>query len=133
MLNSVTLVGNLGQEVEVRYTGSGTAVANLSIATNSFYKGEQQTEWHRVVVFGKTAETCGQYLTKGRQVLIQGSLRTRGWEDRNQVKRFTTEVVANRVLFLGSKPIAQAQESVDAEQMSESELSQQAAELFGIG
>ena len=103
-VNKVILVGNLGAEPEVRYTGSGTPVANFRIATTSRFKKDdqwqEQTEWHRIVVFGKQGENCGQYLSKGRQVYVEGRLQTRQWEDRDGNTRYTTEVVANNVVFL---------------------------------
>jgi single-strand DNA-binding protein len=104
MVNSVTLVGNLGQDLETRFTQSGTAVANFSLATNEPYmKGKEKqkhTEWHRIVVFGKLAETCSQYLQKGSQVMISGRLRTRSWTDKDGVARRTTEVHAEKIQFL---------------------------------
>jgi single-strand DNA-binding protein len=104
-LNKVILIGNLGADPEVRFTGSGQAVATLRIATTEVWQGgNEKTEWHRVVVFGKQAETCKNYLTKGRQVYVEGRLQTRQWDDKNGNKRYTTEVVAQRILFLGSAP-----------------------------
>lgn len=104
-LNKAMVIGNLGADPEVRYTQSGTAVANLSIATNETWKdksGEKQerTEWHKVVVFGRTAENVGKYLKKGRQVYIEGRIQTKDWEDRDGNKRYTTEIVAQNVTFL---------------------------------
>ncbi len=104
-VNKAIIIGNLGSDPEVRYTQSGTAVANLSIATNERWtdkNGERQerTEWHRVVVFGKTAENCQKYLSKGRQVYVEGRLQTDEWEDRDGNKRKTTEIVAQNVTFL---------------------------------
>jgi len=109
MINKVTLVGNLGRDPEMRYTQSGTAVANFTVATSEKWKdknsGEMQerTEWHRIVVWGKLGEICGQYLSKGRQVYIEGRLQTREWEDKDGNKRYTTEVVANEMKMLGTK------------------------------
>jgi single-strand DNA-binding protein len=106
-VNKVILVGNLGRDPEVRYTTSGTPVANFTMATtdrwNDAATGErkERTEWHRVVVWGKQAEICGEYLRKGRQVYIEGSLQTREWTDREGNKRYTTEVRAQRVQMLG--------------------------------
>ena len=97
-LNQVQLIGNLGNDPEVRYMPSGGAVANLSIATTEKWKdkatGEpkEQTEWHRVVIFGKLAEIAGEYLRKGSKVFIEGGLRTRKWTDQQGVERYTTEV-----------------------------------------
>jgi single-strand DNA-binding protein len=109
MLNKAILIGNLGKDPEVRYTQGGTAVANFNIATNERRKdaktGEWQdhTEWHRIVVFGKLAEVCGQYLGKGRQVYIEGRIQSREWEDRDGNKRYTTEIVASEMKMLGAK------------------------------
>ncbi|MDZ7860589.1 MAG: single-stranded DNA-binding protein [Candidatus Krumholzibacteriota bacterium] len=105
-VNKVILVGNLGGDPEVRSTGSGTPVANFTIATNESFKtrdGErnERTEWHRIVTFGKLAEICGQYLKKGKQVYIEGRIQTRQWEDRSGNKRYTTEVVCNQMVMLG--------------------------------
>ncbi len=98
-VNKVIIVGRLGQDPEVRYTPSGSAVANLSVATSETWKdkesGERQekTEWHRVVMFGRIAEVAGEYLRKGAQVYLEGKLQTRKWQDREGVDRYTTEVV----------------------------------------
>jgi len=98
-INKVILVGNLGQDPEIRYTADGRPIANFSIATSESWKdknsGEkrEKTEWHRVVVFGKLAEICGQYLSKGRQVYIEGKLQTRKWQGQDGQDRYTTEVV----------------------------------------
>src|ERR1051326_8193501 len=105
-VNKVILVGRLGQNPEVRYTPSGAAVANFSVATNESWtdksgQKQERTEWHRVVVWGKLAELCGKYLSKGRQCYIEGRLQTRQWEDQQGQKRYTTEIVANTVQFLG--------------------------------
>lgn len=107
-LNKVILIGNLGADPDVRYTAGGTAVANLRIATTERWKDrdgkdQEKTEWHRVVVWGKQAESCKEYLRKGRQVYVEGSLETRVWEDKDKIQRYTTEVKAFHVLFLGSK------------------------------
>jgi len=107
-VNKVILVGNLGANPEMRFTQGGQAVANLRLATSERWtdkSGQKQetTEWHRVVVFGKQAEIVGQYLTKGRQVYIEGRLQTRQWQDQQGQKRFTTEVVAQNMRFVGGK------------------------------
>jgi single-strand DNA-binding protein len=99
-VNKVILVGNLGKDPEVRYTPGGQAVANFTIATNENWTDKQgqkqeRTEWHRIVVWGKAAELCGEYLSKGRQVYIEGRLQTREWNNKEGVKQYTTEVVAN--------------------------------------
>lgn len=108
MINKVILVGNLGQDPEMRYSQSGLAIANFSIATTERFKGQdgefqERTEWHRVVAFGRLAEIIGEYLTKGRQVYIEGRLQTRKWQDRDGNDRYTTEVVANEMKMLGQK------------------------------
>ncbi|RDV36542.1 single-stranded DNA-binding protein [Bradymonadaceae bacterium TMQ3] len=106
-LNKAMIIGNLGSDPEVRYTQSGAAVANFNIATNETWMDksgakQERTEWHRVVVFGKQAENCGKYLSKGRQVYVEGRMQTRDWEDRDGNKRSTTEIVAQTVQFLSS-------------------------------
>jgi len=106
-VNKVILLGHLGADPEVRYTQGGTAVANLRIATNESYNdknsGEriEKTEWHRVVAWGKLAEIVGQYLTKGRQVYVEGQLQTRQWQDKEGNTRYSTEVRASDLVMLG--------------------------------
>jgi single-strand DNA-binding protein len=108
-VNKVILVGNLGVKPEIRYTPGGQAVANFRIATNERWGGrdgqpaQERTEWHNIVVWGKTAENCGKYLDKGRQVYIEGRLQTREWQDKEGQKRYTTEIVAQTVQFLGGQ------------------------------
>ncbi len=104
-VNKVILLGRLGGDPEIRYTQQGVAVTNFNIATSENWmdKGgqkQERTEWHRIVVWGKIAELCSQYLTKGRQVYLEGRLQTRQWEDKDKNKRYTTEVVAGTVQFL---------------------------------
>jgi len=99
------IIGNLGSDPELRYTQSGQPVANFNIATNERWtdkSGQQQerTEWHKIVVWGKQAENCEKYLSKGRQVYVEGRIQTRDWEDRDGNKRYTTEIVAQTVQFL---------------------------------
>ena len=106
-VNKVILIGNLGQEPELRYTGSGTAVCNMRLATNESYTnrdGEevQKTEWHNVVAWGRLGEVCNEYLDKGSQVYFEGSLQTRSWEDRDGNTRYSTEVKAREMMFLDS-------------------------------
>ena len=106
-VNKVILVGRLGADPEVRYTNTGTAVANFNMATSSSYtdkSGEktEKTEWHRIVAFGKLGEICGEYLAKGKQVYIEGRLQTRDWEDRDGNKKKTTEIVAGVMQMLGA-------------------------------
>jgi len=105
-VNKAIIVGNLGRDPEVRYTQSGQAVASFTVATTETWTGresdrQERTDWHNIVVWGKQAETCGQYLSKGRQVYIEGSIRPRSYEDRDGNKRYITEIVAQRVQFLG--------------------------------
>jgi single-strand DNA-binding protein len=108
-VNKVIIVGNLGKDPEVRYTPNGDSVTNVTIATTDTWKdkgtGEKKeaTEWHRVVFFGKLAEIAGQYLKKGRQVYVEGALRTRKWTDKEGHERYTTEIVANEMKMLGSR------------------------------
>ena len=113
MINKVILVGNLGADPEMRYTQSGTAVANFRIATNERFKDksgelQERTEWHRIVFFGRTAEVCGEYLTKGRQIYVEGRLQTRSWEDKEGQTRYTTEIVAREMKMLGQRGDASA-------------------------
>ena|SRR6185437_10587871 len=105
-VNKVILVGRLGQNPEVRYTPSGAAVANFSVATNESWtdksgQKQERTEWHRVVVWGKLAELCSQYLSKGRQCYVEGRLQTRQWQDKDNQTKYTTEVQAQTIQFLG--------------------------------
>ncbi len=105
-VNKVILLGNLGADPEIRYTPSGMAVANFRIATsetrpNKEGQKETKTEWHRIVAFGKLAEICGEYLSKGKQVYIEGKIQTRAWEDKDKNKRYTTEILANSMQMLG--------------------------------
>lgn len=102
-VNKVILMGNLGKDPELKYTSTGMAIANLSIATSSGGGRDREavTEWHRVVVFDKKAELCNQYLTKGRQVYIEGRIQTRSYDDKKTgEKRYSTEIIANEVVFL---------------------------------
>jgi single-strand DNA-binding protein len=108
-INEVFLIGNLGKDPEVRFTGSGQAVCNFTLATNETWndkdgKKNEKVEWHRVVVWGKAAESCGEYLAKGRQVCVRGRIQTREWEKDGE-KKYTTEIVAHAaggVTFLGN-------------------------------
>ncbi len=106
-VNRAILIGNLGRDPELRYTQGGQALTRFSLATNERFKQgddwQERTEWHRVVVWGKQAENCAQYLQKGRSVYIEGRLQTRDWEDKEGNKRQTTEIVAQTVQFLGSR------------------------------
>ena len=105
-LNEVNLIGRLGRDPEMRYTAAGTAVCSFTLATNRFRQGadgtpQEETDWHNIVTWDKLAETCNQYLTKGRLVYIKGSLQTRSWEQDGQ-KRYKTEVVAREMIILDS-------------------------------
>lgn len=105
-LNKVQLIGNLGRDPEVRHTPAGTQVANFTLATNETFNDrngnrQERTEWHRIVVWSKLAEICGQYLSKGEKVYIEGRLQTRQWEDQQGQKRQTTEIVAQNMIMLG--------------------------------
>lgn len=107
-VNKVILIGRLGKDPELRMTASQLAVASFSVATNERKKDQSgnwvdHTEWHNISVFGKTAQNCSQYIKKGSQVFIEGSLRTRKWQDKEGKDRYTTEVIANTVQFLDSK------------------------------
>ena len=108
-MNKVILIGRLGRDPEDRMTAGGTRVANFSLATNQLRPGngngaaQETTEWHRIVAFGKAADLCVQYLHKGNQVCVEGSLQTRSWEKPPGEKHYTTEVVASRVTFLDGK------------------------------
>jgi single-strand DNA-binding protein len=107
-VNKAIIIGNLGKDPEVRYTTGGQAVANFTVATNDRWtdkSGQQQerTEWHRIVVWGKQAENCGQYLKKGRSVYVEGRLQTREWTNKEGQKQYTTEIVAVIVQFLGGR------------------------------
>jgi single-strand DNA-binding protein len=106
-VNRAIIVGNLGKTPDLRRTPGGQTVCQLSVATNESYTDKQgtrnqRTEWHRVVVWGRSAESCAAYLSKGRPVCVEGRLQTRSWDDRDGKKRWMTEIVANRVHFLGS-------------------------------
>jgi single-strand DNA-binding protein len=108
-VNKVILIGNLGSDPELRYTPSGSAVANVNLATTETWRdkvsGELQdrTEWHRIVFFNRLAEIVGEYLRKGSKVYVEGSLRTRKWQDKNGVERHTTEIIANEMHILDSR------------------------------
>lgn len=115
-VNRAMVLGNLGQDPEVRFTPGGQAVCNFSVATNEKWTDksghtQERTEWHRIVAWGKTAELCGEYLRKGRQVFIEGKLQTREWTDKEGTKRYTTEIVADRVTFIGGKDEARREGS----------------------
>lgn len=107
-VNKVILVGNLGKDPEIRYTPSGKAVARFPLATGEVWNDaegnrQERTEWHNIVVWGKQAETCSQYLAKGRQVFIEGAIRSRAYDDRDGNRRYITEIIGQRVQFLGGR------------------------------
>lgn len=108
-VNKVILIGNIGQDPEIRYTPAGSAITNISIATSETWKDKQtgqsqeRTEWHRVVFFNRLAEIAGEYLRKGSKVYIEGSLRTRKWQDQQGQERYTTEIVANEMQMLDGR------------------------------
>lgn len=107
-VNKVILIGNLGQDPEARFTPQGTAVVNLSVATNESWKDQsgevqERTEWHRVVMYGRMAETADKYMKKGQMVYVEGRLQTREWEDKDQVKRRTTEIQCDNFTMLGRR------------------------------
>ena len=124
-INKVIIVGNLGGDPETRYMPSGSAVTNLTVATNESWKdkqtGEQKdrTEWHKVAMFNRLAEIAAEYLRKGSQVYIEGKLRTRKWQDRDGNDRWTTEVIANEMQMLGSRPGSGAPAQAAAPAMAE--------------
>jgi len=118
-VNKVILVGNLGANPEVRSTQGGQMVANLRLATTERWtdkngQKQEQTEWHRVVVWGRLAEIVSQYLTKGRQIYVEGRIRTRQWQDQQGQKRFTTEIVAQNIQMLGSRTEGAPREDVSS-------------------
>ena len=107
-VNKAIIVGNLGRDPEVRYTPDGKAVTSFSVATTDKWRdkdgnSQERTEWHRIVAFDRLAETCGEYLAKGRAVYVEGNIRTRSWEDREGNKRYTTEIHARTVQFLSPR------------------------------
>jgi len=110
-LNKVMILGRLGQDPELKYTPSGAAVCNFSLATTETWtdksgQKQEKTEWHRIVVWGKLGELCNQYLSKGRQAFIEGALQTRSWEGKDGSKRYTTEINAKNVQFIGGQASA---------------------------
>ena len=120
-VNKVILVGNLGADPEKRFLGSGAAVTNFRIATSERWNDKQgnkqeRTEWHRIVVYGPQAEACEKYLSKGRPVYVEGSIRTRQWEDKQGVTKYMTEIIAQRVQFLGSPPSSSARSAATTDE-----------------
>lgn len=110
-LNKIMLIGNLGKDPEIRYTPEGTPVANFSLATSENWTDksgsrQEHTEWHAIVAWNRLADLCKKYLSKGRQVYVEGRVRTREWNDRDGNKRRSTEVIATQIVLLGSRPMA---------------------------
>ena len=136
-VNKVILIGNLGQKPEMRYTATNSAVANLSIATTESWKDREsgemrdKTEWHKVVFFGKPAETIEKYLDKGSKIYIEGKLQTRKWQDKDGNDRWTTEIVGNQFNFLDSRP-AQGDSSMNQSGSSSSSSSIPQSDNTGI-
>ena len=116
-VNKAIILGNIGKDPEVRYTASGEAICNITVATSESWKdkatGEKKelAEWHRISFFGKLAEICGQYLKKGSQVYVEGSIRTRKWTDKEGVERYTTEIKGDEMKMLGTKPAGQGNQN----------------------
>jgi single-strand DNA-binding protein len=108
-LNKVQIIGNLGRDAELKFAPGGDAVATISVATTEHWKdkttgeGKERTEWHRVVIWGKTAENLAEYLTKGKQVYVEGKLQTKKWRDKNGMDRYTTEIRSDRIMLLSAK------------------------------
>jgi len=117
MINKAILIGRLGKDPEIKYTADGTMVTNFSLATDEVSKdknGEriQRTEWHRIVTFGKLAEICGNYLVKGKLIYIEGKIRTSSWEDKEGVKRYSTDIIASDMKMLDSKGQGRSDDAV---------------------
>jgi single-strand DNA-binding protein len=124
-VNKVILVGNLGRDAELRYTPGGSPVATLNLATTEMWNDksgqrQEKTEWHRVVLWGKTAESLNEYLTKGKQIYVEGRLQTRQWDDKDGNKRYTTEIRGDRVVLLGGGGGARQQSRAGAAPTEES-------------
>lgn len=122
-LNMVQIIGRLGRDIELKYTQGGTAVANLSLATDESYTDRngarvQRAEWHKVIVYGKMAENCARYLQKGSLAYVEGSLQTRKWQDQQGNERVTTEIKAQRVQFLDRKTETSSAREPDSKQPS---------------
>jgi single-strand DNA-binding protein len=114
-INKVILIGNLGQDPEVRYTGNGTAWATFSLATSESWKNQEgtvqeKTQWHNIVAWKKLAETCGEYLKKGSKIYVEGRLQYRTYDDKNGMKRYVTEIVLDQMMMLDSRSAAQRTE-----------------------
>ena len=143
-VNKVTLIGNLGNDPEVRYSGNGNAVANVSLATAESWRdkdsGEQQerTEWHRVVFFGRLAEIVSEYLHKGSQIYVEGRLQTNKWQDKEGNDRYTTQIVANEMQMLGGRagtsnnkePAPESDDTVDSSPKKSEPIAKSPADDF---
>jgi single-strand DNA-binding protein len=133
-LNKVILIGRVGADPEVRYMPSGNAVANIRLATNEVYKdktsgqNQEQTEWHRIVLFGKLAEIVGQYVQKGKLIYVEGRIRTSKWQDQSGQDRYTTEIVANEMQLLGGSGREEGNSSSFTQPASEKSTSMPANE-----
>lgn len=119
-LNKVLLLGNLGKDPEVRYTSSGRAVATFTLATSQQWRDQdgndqERTEWHRVVAWGRLGEVCGEYLSKGKQVFIEGRIQSREWEDQEGNKRTTVEIIANDMIMLGGGSPSQSRNAGESQ------------------
>jgi single-strand DNA-binding protein len=131
-VNRATIIGRLGQDPEVRYMPNGNAVANFTVATSEQWKDQQgqkqeKTEWHRITIYGKLAEIAGKYLHKGSNVYLEGRLQTREWTDQQQVKRYTTEIIANEMQMLDGAPQQQGQQQAQPMQQQRQQPVQQDA------
>ena len=129
-VNKAIIVGRLGQDPEVRYMPNGNAVANFTVATSEQWKDQQgqkqeKTEWHRITIYGKLAEIAGEYLHKGSNVYLEGRLQTREWTDQQQVKRYTTEIIANEMQMLDGAPQQQGQQQAQTTQQHRQQPAQQ--------
>ena len=133
-INKAIVIGRLGQDPEVKFMPTGQAVCNFSVATSESWTDksgvkQERTEWHRITVWGKLGELCGEYLAKGRQVYVEGKLQTRSWDDKDGKKMYSTEIHGQNVQFLGSAPGAQAnqgQQAGQSQQANQGQQSQQA-------
>lgn len=127
MVNKVILVGYVGKDVDLRYTPAGAPVASFSVATSERWKSKdgektEKTEWHKIVAFNKVAEICGEYLNKGKLVYIEGKIQTRSWENKDGIKRYSTEIVANVMKMLGGKTSSNATGTIPEAAPSDSDM-----------
>lgn len=135
MLNKAMLIGNVGQDPEIRYTPGGDAVANLSVATSEKWKDKQgdkqeKTEWHRIVAFGRRAEVIGEYVTKGSKLYIEGKLQTKKWQDQSGNNRYTTEIIADKIQMLGGNSDGGQQQRAPQQQRQQPAQQQESAPDF---